>query len=358
MTDDLTILTSSYRISGWQSVRLTRGVERCPSDLSISMTERYPGELGSVFLNPGLPIQAMLGEDVVLTGYVDQFSPSFSAHSHQIGLTARGACADLVDCCPEWPSGQMSNINALQIAQKLGAPYGIKAHMSPDGEDPGTVLPQDNVILTASAYSVIEEKCRWAELLAYEDTDGNLILSRVGKKKAASGIVEGENVETAMVTYSQHNRFSNYEIVRMGIDVFDDVGHGGNLVAEIKDEGVQRHRLKRIVADNMPGLGNDYAEKRGRWEASRRYGRSAQVRATVDNWRDSSGALWEPNTLADIHLPSLHAKDLTWLISEVTYRMDGQGTHADLVLMPPEAFNPAPFVYPGYWDLPPGAQAR
>ncbi|MGI4800703.1 MAG: hypothetical protein ACRYG8_43120, partial [Janthinobacterium lividum] len=32
----------------------------------------------------------------------------------------------------------------------------------------------------------------------------------------------------------------------------------------------------------------------------------------------------------------------TWLISEVTYRRDDNGTHADLVLMPPDAFALAP----------------
>jgi hypothetical protein len=33
-----------------------------------------------------------------------------------------------------------------------------------------------------------------------------------------------------------------------------------------------------------------------------------------------------------------------WIIGEVTFRRDGEGTHADLVLMPAAAFQPQPDI--------------
>lgn len=42
-----------------------------------------------------------------------------------------------------------------------------------------------------------------------------------------------------------------------------------------------------------------------------------------------------------------------WAIGEVTYRMDEQGTKAELVVMPKEAFEPEPvLLMPFYMDVP------
>jgi prophage tail gpP-like protein len=72
-----------------------------------------------------------------------------------------------------------------------------------------------------------------------------------------------------------------------------------------------------------------------------------QVRLATDSWRDSSGTLYEPNTLVDIDLPGLKLTPKTWLIADVTYLRNEQGTRADLVIMPPQAFYPEPVtLYP------------
>jgi prophage tail gpP-like protein len=76
-------------------------------------------------------------------------------------------------------------------------------------------------------------------------------------------------------------------------------------------------------------------------------GRSMQVRLSTDSWRDASGALYEPNTLVDIDLPGLKLTPRIWLIADVTYVRDEQGTRTDLVIMPPQAFYPEPVtLYP------------
>ena len=44
-----------------------------------------------------------------------------------------------------------------------------------------------------------------------------------------------------------------------------------------------------------------------------------------------------------VELPSLQLPSVNLCIGEVTYRFGAGGTTCDLVLMPPEAFEPAPF---------------
>lgn len=364
MTDDLSLIINGAVISGWQSIRVTRGIERFPSDFSVVMTERYPGEAQSYFdvMQSGDAVTVKLGADTVLTGYVDRFIPTYTPSGHTITVSGRSKCADLVDCSAEWPNGQISNASVKEIAEKLAKPYGIKVkQLTPEKVVPGfdgtdltsTIIPQFNLDFGATPYDVVEEKSRYMSLLVYDSVDGNMVLSQAGSGKMASGFKEGVNVQTATMSFAMDQRFSDYTVIRMNLDTFRDFGDGGNPVTTSKDPGVTRYRLKYIIAES--GLrGTELAELRGFWEAARRYGRSQVLTVKCDSWRDAAGTLWEPNTLAPVDMPGMKLHGKMWLISEVTYFRDNLGTSADLVLMPPSAFTVQPDFLRVPLDLPPG----
>ncbi len=360
MQDDLTLIAGppgkERRLSGWTSVRVSRGIERCPSDFDIGMTERYPGEVDGVLVSPGDPCRVLIGNDLVITGYVDRFIPSITAGQHSIRVTGRGKCQDLVDCSAEWPSGQISGSTVLGIAQKLAQPYANGTlTVSGTGPEIGPPIQQFNIIWGETAYELIERVCRYRALLAYEGVDGNLILSRVGTARAASGFSQGINVEHASIAYSMDQRFSDYVARILSVSLFDDTGSGGDIQGRAFDKGVPRHRLKYIVTESaIPGL--NIAQLRADWEAATRFGRSMQLTLATDSWRDSAGTLWTPNTLVPLHLPALKLPDATWLIGEVTFERNERGTHAKLTIMPPEAFAVQPPQPLPFNDVPPAAQ--
>lgn len=110
-----------------------------------------------------------------------------------------------------------------------------------------------------------------------------------------------------------------------------------------------------MIAEAANGY-KDMLSKRVAWEMNRRAGRSKVARVRVDSWLDSSSALWTPNKLASVYLPTLKPADannqpLKWTIGEVSYVMDGEGTSAELTLMDPSAFavQPAQLNY-GFID--------
>ncbi len=352
MTDDLTLTVGGRAISGWESVRVTRGVERCPSDFDISLSERYPGEAAALVVQPGDACTVSIGGDPVITGYVDRFHPSITASSHTIRVTGRGKCQDLVDCAAEWPNGQITGSSALQIAQKLAEPYGITVRATQ--ADVGPQIPQFNLILGETAFEIIERVCRFRGLLAYELPDGSLFLTQVGTIAAASGFTQGQNIQEASVEYSMDQRFSEYEALLQSVDVFHDTGDGGNLLGLAPDAGVNRHRRMVIIAE-AGGGGVDVCIRRASWEAARRAGRAFQLTLTADSWRDAAGTLWTPNTLVPLSLPSLKLPPKSWVIGDVTYKLDENGTTADLVIMPSDAFLPQPVLLQPYWaDVPQG----
>ncbi len=348
--DDLTLQVGGLALSGWTALRVTRGIERLPSEFDVEMTERWPGEFHTVSVKPGDFCQVRLGGDLVLTGYVDRWRPSLEADRHSIRVTGRGKCEDLVDCAAEWPNRQFANMDVLAIARALARPYANNITVTALA-DVGDPIPQFNFNVGETAWSVIERVCRYRGLLAYDDPSGNLILSRVASVVAASGLSEGVNVERAEGMFSMDERFSEYDAYTLTVQPLREVGPLAPR-AVATDSGVPRHRRHEIISEVAAML--DMPELRAKWEAARRLGRSMMIRATVDSWRDRAGALWQPNTLIPVHLPSMRVFKETWALGEVTYRRDMDGTHADLVVMPLQAFLPEPFnLYPILQDVSP-----
>lgn len=345
--DELYLTVDSEVVTGWTDVRVTRGIERLPSDFSVGMTERYPKELDRLVIEPGTACQISLGVDPVITGYVDHFIPRINAGSHSIQVAGRSKCADLVDCAAEWPGGQISNATVLGIAQKLASVY-KKLEVGSDIEGL-PILPQSNLMLGETAFDIIDRMARFSAVLAYDLPDGNLFLTRAGMRLAGSGVVEGLNVQDAYIHYSADLIYSDYDAYIQSVDTYSDLGQGGNNLYTVRELGAKRHRRMVIISEGG-GLGNEIAMQRATWESARRWGRSRVVKVIVDSWRDADGALWEPNTLAPVWLPSLKFTAESMLISEVTFiKSPDTGTTAELTLMAPEAFLPQPISLTPLW---------
>lgn len=344
--------SNSRTISGWTNVRVSRGIERCPSDFEVSYTEPYE-DVDSVLVQPGDEVEVYFGTDLILSGFVDRYLPSFSANEHIIRIAGRSKCQDLVDCSALWPGGQMVNLQVDLIAKFLCAVYGIQVSVAA-GTDVGPPIPQLNIMVGESVYEILERICRFRGLLLYDQPDGSLLIasggmqqgsaaSPIGTRTAASGFVQGVNVLSASAMFGMDGRFSDYDALYQGLDTCEDVGDGGNLIAHVTDGTVPRFRYRAIVSENVFG-GPVVAEQRANWEMASRYGRSFQVRLTTDSWRDSAGKLYEPNILVAIDLSALKLKPRTWLISDVTYKRGSEGTTCDLTIMPPEAFYQEPII--------------
>ncbi len=354
-SDDVTVVINGQAYGGWQEVRITRGIERLPSDFDLRLTDIYAGDDDALQIQAGDACVVKIGKSAVITGYIDISMPGIQPGVHEISVSGRSKCADLVDCSAEWPTGQIAGSSVLEIAKKLAKPYGIEVDAT---ADPGKAIPYFSLMYGETPYEIIERLCRYSELLAYDDADGNLLLSRASSQRAASGFREGINVIAATATYSMHDRFSEYVCYQNALNTLQELGQGGFLKSQSSDNEVKRHRRKIMISDGSGLGGKDVAERRAGWEMARRKGRAVAVRLTTDSWRDKAGALYEPNTQVPLDLPSLKVTNKIWTISEVSYRKGSQGTLCDLVVMPEDAFQVQPTAFqPGgpaeVWQLPP-----
>lgn len=338
--DDVTILIDGRIYGGWEDVRITRGIERLPSDFELRLTDFYAAAEDTLQIKPGDSCQVRIGGATVVTGYVDIVSPSIDPGSHEISVFGRSKCADLVECSAEWPGNQISGASVLEVARTLAKPYGIEVEATAGHE--GLQIPVFSLMYGETPFDIIERLCRYSQLLAYDDEFGNLLLTRVARSdRAASGFREGINVQRASATFSMHDRFSEYRCYPNAFNTVQELGEAGFLVSSQADGSVPRHRMKVLISDGTGLGGKDVAAQRASWEMSRRWGRSVIVRITTDSWRDKAGSLYQPNTVAPVDLPSLKVTDKVWTISEVTYRKSEQGTLCDLVLMDSHSFDVA-----------------
>ena len=344
-------------LGGWQSIRITRGAEQLPNDFDVEISS--PFRL-SLTVQPQDVFEAFIGEEIVMSGYIDGVSPTIDAGQHSIQVEGRSKCQDLVDCSAEWPSSQISGTNALEVAQKLAGVYGIKVSSDVSGQPR---IPQFNFTRGETPFDILERICRYSALLLYELADGSLFLTQIGKVSASGVLQEGANIQSGTIKFTANERYSHYAAYLLPLNVFGDIpssatGGAFSQVAEIDDPSVYRRRSKFIVAETVGGQKAPLlAQARLLWEAARRLGRSQAATITVSTWRDAAGKLWEPNTLIDIVSPALGIDTVSdgekWVIGRVTYSRDASGTSAILSVMPKVAYLPQPaLIQPLVPDVP------
>lgn len=343
--DDLSLIVDGRVWRGWDSITVTRSCERIPSVFTVTLTERFPGEADLSFM-PGAPCLVRLGRDPVITGRIDKHVPAIDARSHTVTVQGRSKCRELVDCAALLPGWQISGQTVKAIAEALASIYDVTVS-APQGDGP--VIPQLNLMPGETPFRVIERLARFAKFLAYDDADGNLVLSGVGTENHASGVREGVNVQAAATTLSADQRYSEYWVYLQsttGLFTQIDLATGGTGMLPpsglAKDEGVPNKRILVLLMEHAgPYDTREIAQARAEWEAARRRGRAEVIRVRVDSWRDSKGELWQPNKRLPVHVPSCKVFEAEWIIGDVTYRRSLHGTTADLTLMPPSAFDPA-----------------
>jgi len=147
--EEVTLKVDGRAITGWQNVSLTRGCERIPNSFSIGLTALNPSDGSKVVAFAGQACELALGSDVVITGYIDRDTNGGDANGHQLSITGRGKCQDLVDCSAQWPSGQLVNGNVLQVASQLACYYNIGVSAL-NGVDVGPQIPQFQLELRAT----------------------------------------------------------------------------------------------------------------------------------------------------------------------------------------------------------------
>ncbi|AOK33969.1 phage baseplate assembly protein [Burkholderia cenocepacia] len=345
--DEVRVLLTQDGLSliGWKSVRISRYIEFGTS--TFDLTCSADANTLKLVSREGAPVKVSIGDDVVLTGYVETVESILTPRTHDIRISGRGKLADLIDC-----SCRIDKINAntrlKDLCTTIAQPYSVSVIVADDATqkilDQLPVLPRQLVSITETAWEVIERYARYCGVLVYEGANGELVISTAGSAEGDSGVAIGANIEAIVCTKTTLGTFSSFNAVLSAYSMgADDEGIENLPVVTVTAKSTTGRLRPTYFVSEQSATDRLFVEKRVNWMASRAYGRSRRVRVMADNWRDSDGAPWTPNINYPVSADAVGVPENTMLLlAEVSYILNENGTHAELVFGPRQGFIPEP----------------
>lgn len=341
MNDNVTLRVNGREWGGWTSVRIGAGIERIARDFSVEITREWPGGEGSDSLQPkvknGDKVEVLIGDDLVITGWVEATPVRYDARSISTGISGRSLTADLIDCSAE-PT-QFNGQSLVQVATALAKPFGISVV---DSGAPAAAIPGVQPDHGETVIEVLNKMLGQQQALAYDDPKGRLVIGVPGSTRAHTALVLGQNVISCDTEKSIRDRFSTYQVSGQRAGNDNDFGAATTTALRSKtaDAGIGRYR-PMVVQQTGQSTGASCIA-RAEFEARQRAARTDETTYVVWGWRQGDGTLWQPNQRVIVFDPVCGFNNRELLISEVSFTKDNNGTLAELRVGPPDAYLPEP----------------
>lgn len=341
MTDpnECTLVVDGMAYAGWTRQEVQRGIEQMAGGFVLQLSSTYPGTQAPVELREGLPCEVWLGDDQVISGYIDDLETDDTETQSSVRLAGRDRSADLVDCSAIHKSGQWRGARLEQIVADIAAPFKIKVVVEP-GMSTGEVFKRFALEEGEKAFDAIDRACRLRGVLVTSTPEGHVLLTTASTVSSGVHLIEGVNMTKFHSKHSWKERHS--EIILKGQVPGDDQEYGeaaAHLKASAKDGEIARYRPLVVVAEH--GTSTKALTERAAWEVQVRMGRGKRGGCTVVGWRTGKdgqeGPLWRPNTLVHVTSPRMRL-DMELLIVACTYQNTEQGRMTELTFARPEAF--------------------
>lgn len=145
--NEVSLKVNGVKYKFWTSVSITSELNTIAPAFSVNAFSKSSLMIDG--LKSGRPVTVKIGNDVVLTGYIEQTPVSYSATSANVGIAGRSKTCDLIDCtvmvddpnisyekpntsnsnyvsCPQNAATEYKNVALETIIAQLIMPYGIK----------------------------------------------------------------------------------------------------------------------------------------------------------------------------------------------------------------------------------------
>lgn len=337
----VTVRAGGEVYSGWKEVQVAYGLNRAARSFTLTVSEWQLAPSGRSDLDPwvfrpGTAVEIRAGagdrgaDDLLVTGYVDDYSPSYDAHRHEVTVTGRSKAGDYVDSAAVIEGGYFENKTPAEIARDLdrfGIGIGAKV--------PGDPVPDFQIIQGETAFRAAERVCRQQGICLMGLADGSVELTNASEAGRQPGaLLLGKNILAASGHISHAKRFSDHMVKGQG-----RAGHGDEALrveGAAQDPAVGRYRPRVVIAETATDVAT--ATRRAMIEAQRLAGLSTRASITAQSFRDDTGAVWQPNNLVFVDCPWLRIHG-DMLIETVRLTQDGQGSRALLALVDPRAYD-------------------
>lgn len=341
---ELRMQVAGQEFADFVTVSMTLGLEDLAWRFDVAYVDRRGNALADYPVREGDAATFKIDGELVLTGWVDIIEINEVPGGVNVRMSGRSIVADLVDCSATG-KGRWKDADLEKIAKDLCTPLGIDVVV--DGVDVGEPFRRAKL---RSGETVLSALRRYAEIRGVVLTtngEGDLVLTRPGLQRIATGIERGVNVLKGQRISDFGNRFSHY-IYRSqsaGDDTWN-LDEADERIAIAEDEEVRRYRPLVLEAEK----GEADLQLRAEWKRNREAGRSRQATYTVQGWAHRDG-LWLPGFTTMVKDPRM-AIEGELLITQVAFQrgLGPEGTVAQVTLGAKEGWDP--YVPPKKPDAP------
>lgn len=326
-TELVTLVAGGMIYSAWSEVTLNAAINEASRKFDFKTTER-PGQFS---FPPGTPVQVLATGDLFLDGYVNAYSASGAAKTHEISIKGRSKSQDWIDCSAVHPTGYAEDKSPVGFAQEFnqfGFPITDKIGLE--------TIPNQQIMQGETGFEYLERALRPYGATQMGTAEGIEVTNASVAERAAGALVEGVNIRDWSVDLTDGSRHSEYTIKGQNRH-----GHGARnmrIKQTARDGGVRRYRPKIIVHEG--DCDDKRAMNRANHEKERSAGACIKAQVTTQGWRDAAGKLWTPNTLIFVSSPTLMHLEQDMLIENIVLSQDekGGGTTAKLNLVDPRNY--------------------
>ncbi len=281
-----------------------------------------------------------LGNELQLTGFM--YAPTFDLGPNASAVTIEmwSKTADFIDSMLK-PPYEVQNNTVLQRADTLARNVSIRAILD-DGVQDGGKFDRMTAGPTETNFAHIQKYAAQRSLLLSSTPSGNLLLTKAKVKSKSIGTLQEEefNVQKYTIKFDGRKRFNTYKAIGQS--------PGGVSKTQVsKDDKVPRSRFFTFKAnDTTQGDQKNAAD----WRRNQEFAKTMTIPIPVSSWYGPDGKLWKPNTIVTVVSKTLFVPNgFDFLIRQVEYNFDDNGTDAILSLVPPQAYTNEKIVDP--WEV-------
>ncbi|ATA26579.1 phage tail protein [Brenneria goodwinii] len=339
MSEELTLNVDGKIWGGWTEMTINRSLDSIAGEFDLTITARWSAAAPRS-IKPGMVCYVSIGSDRVMTGYIDDFIPSYDAENVSLRVLGRDKTGDLVDSSVVDKSGQWRGQTLEQLAATICKPYGIEVINETDTGEAFTSITLEQ---GETGFELLDRLAKQRGVLMTSDAWGRLVITRASTTRAGVSLVLGDNILAARGRFSWRERASQYIVkgsAAAGGATWDDqpVKVVGGRQVIVTDSEITRYRPKILVNEDNLTVGG--ASARGEWYKATVLGEANTTEITVAGWRENgaTGALWQVNRLIPVK-DVIQQMDVTWLIKTVSFMESDNGRQTVLTLVPPESMD-------------------
>lgn len=327
----ISVSKNGVNVKGWSSVSVKLSLGTLCNGFSLS--QFVDDDFDSPVLFPGDAVRIENDGEVLLDGFVDKMSSSFSSGSHTIDISGREKTCDLVDCSLKDFGRSWKKKNVSQIVEEICKSFGL--FFDSNGVNPSGVIQVFCPDPGCTGADVVSDVCRQKDVVCYSDGLGNVkFVNENNFEQVEDFIRQGVNILSADVSFDNSERYSDYVVLCSSDPKTKRRG-------ESKDGEIVRTRCLVVVDE---GYGNvDSAERRASFESQSRSAKSTTLNVALAGWKMNNGKLWKPGVLVDCLIPAFFGQWVkTLLVNEVELFYDSSGTFTYLQLVRKDYYTQPP----------------